>query len=58
MSKAELSTENETKRPPHGSFGVVFGVQLDSLEKKRYGWRGKSVRESCLKSVSAIVEKV
>ena len=34
LPKAELNTKNSTKRPGKGSFGWVFGVQLDSLEKK------------------------
>ena len=34
LPKAELNTKNEPKRPLLGPVGFVFGVQLDSLEKK------------------------
>ena len=33
LPKAELKTKNSTKRRREASFGLVFGFQLDLLEK-------------------------
>ena len=41
LPKAELNTKNSTKRRRKASFGWVFGVQLDLLEKKWFSLREK-----------------
>ena len=48
LPKADLKTKNSTKPPRKGSFGWVFGIQLDSLEKKCISYRRKTYNIFCV----------